>query len=194
MNYTCTICNALELPSSERLENTILARFGHFALLPTIGPMVDGHAMLASLNHYDSLASMPHEAVSELFDILDAFKQKYPFFKDLLVFEHGSFENQRGGSCTTHTHIHLLPNHAQYFNVLDNVLPVVPYSLSQIRSISVPYIFTLIQNGNSRIYEAYNAHSQMMRKAICYSKGITDLDWKANPLPHSIENTLKFWQ
>lgn len=184
---------AMEHPSNSLPENTIIETYEYFILIPTIGPLIDGHVMLASKQHYTSLSVMPQEAIDELFMIISTLSVIDEIRSNVLICEHGSFENQSGGACTVHTHIHLIPTYGSFYNVLDGMLPIVEASLTQLGTLRIPYILTMNGVGEYRIYEAYNAHSQMMRKAICNSVGQIDKDWKSNPNPQSILNTIDYW-
>jgi hypothetical protein len=66
----CRLCNVqhnpIQFDSGElRPCDTILFKTANFVLLPSIGPLVRGHAMVVSRMHYSSLASMPQEAIRE---------------------------------------------------------------------------------------------------------------------------------
>ena len=190
----CSICTAIK-SEPDLIQNTVLFESERFVLLPTIGPLVAGHAMLASKVHYESLGEMGSLAISEFKEILKFFKQKFSFFSNVLITEHGSYNEQKGGACIVHTHIHLIPGFSNCFNILDDILPTTLITdLLQIENIRDPYILNMNCNNEFRLYEAYNSYSQIVRKAICKKYNRNDSDWSIDPKNDLIEKTISFWK
>ena len=80
-------------------------------LLPDISPLVPGHSLLITKEHFASFAQAPEDCGEELrtFKVecaaLVASKYSAP-----LLFEHGSASSRpRSGACVHHAHIHFLP-------------------------------------------------------------------------------------
>ena len=60
----CRLCDALTNPIYDghfRPCNTILYKTSHFAVIPTIGPLVRGHVLIVSKAHTLSLATIADE-------------------------------------------------------------------------------------------------------------------------------------
>ncbi len=68
MNQDCQLCDAIhdaEAPENSALENSPIAESPHFLVLPSVGPLVTGQAIVVSREHYPSLASMGRSAIAE---------------------------------------------------------------------------------------------------------------------------------
>jgi len=186
----CQLCNL----NFELIENTILYESKHFYVLPAVGPIYVGHCIIVSKIHSESFASLPHfqEHLDDVFKIY-AHSQKVYKTDNVLLSEHGSYKDQKGGNCIIHAHIHILPGMIKYIDVLQDVLPLNPIKkLEAIEGINYPYIFNYA-NEQLRVYTAYNAHSQMMRKAICSRRQNLIADWKSDKNIKAIEETINLW-
>lgn len=195
----CKLCTALKDANSTNpsLWNKKLYETESFVILPTIGPFVQGHVIIVSKAHFPSLSSMGIGKISECYDLISRIIETQEV--DILFTEHGSFNQQDGGACIVHTHIHVIPEMGQYFDVLNDVLPDRNTEdkfakFSDLNTIDFPYILNLNSKGRLAVYEAYNAHSQMMRKAICAKANRTDWDWERDPKVGVIESTVAAWK
>ncbi|GAB4017843.1 hypothetical protein GCM10028808_50480 [Spirosoma migulaei] len=190
----CSICTAINI-DTHLPQNKVLFESKSFILLPTIGPLVAGHAMLASKLHYESLGQMGLEAINEFKGILSYFENKFSFFSNMLITEHGSYNQQKGGACVIHTHIHLIPNYSDCYNILDEILPELENpELTNLATTHAPYILNMNSQGDLKIYEAYNSYSQIVRKAICNKYKRYDSDWAADSKPELIQETINVWK
>lgn len=197
---SCGICSAVQDALSARrfLWNKPLYETKYFFVLPTIGPFEEGHCMIVSKDHQLSLLSMNKESRQNFLNIIDLSIER--FGSNVLFTEHGSFsEQQKAGSCIEHTHIHIIPRLASFYNVLDEVLPISNEilkleKLNQDFIVDFTYILSFNPNNQLRLYNAYNAHSQMMRKAICAKTNRSDWDWKQNKKEVGIKKTIELWE
>jgi diadenosine tetraphosphate (Ap4A) HIT family hydrolase len=197
--YTCELCNAVEdaHSSNPHIYNTILTQTSNFVILPTIGPLVKGHCIIVSKQHFDSISLMNTESIDELGQIFESLS--YMGNEKVLFTEHGSSYDQKGGACIIHAHVHILPGLGAHFNLLDEVLPIRQKGVSirdlqSLSSVDYPYILNICSTGEFRLYEAYNVHSQMMRKAICNKVGNGIGDWKTDPKITLIQETIESWR
>lgn len=195
----CEICIAVQDALADRkyLWNKPLYATQKFLVLPTIGPLEEGHCMIVSTDHHVNLFSMNKDCIIEFLNIIDYSIKRAG--ENVLFAEHGSFNQQSGGSCIEHTHIHVIPKHASSYNILDHVLPVnkkisLLSDLNENIEVDFPYILTFNPGDQLRLYEAYNAHSQMIRKAICSKLGRPDWDWKQNEHMQRIKKTIEIWE
>jgi len=194
----CELCKAIEdaNTTSNEFWNTKLYENKSFIVLPSIGPLKEGQVIIASKLHTLNLLSMPAESKKDILPIITlAIKI---LGNNILFAEHGTFLNQNGGSCIEHTHLHVFPSYEHYFDILDDVLPILNSSfelvdLEKPTTVDFPYILTFDLRNNSRIYEAYNAHSQMIRKAICIKEGNEFGDWKKDKRIDLINRTISVW-
>lgn len=191
----CSLCNIVKGNPKGSILNKIIYEWGNFFLIPSIGPIDLGHFLIVSKTHDCGLATMPKDQITDLFKFIEFLISKDKL-SDILFFEHGSYDDQDAGSCISHTHIHVIPNYSKYYSVLDNGSLEIVYknfTIEQFCKIDFPYIMSYNTKQESRIYRAYNAHSQMMRKAICTKKGSGNGDWKANKNIDVIKSGINFW-
>jgi diadenosine tetraphosphate (Ap4A) HIT family hydrolase len=177
--------------------NTPLRENDTFIILPSLGPLIEGQAIIVSKEHKVNLLSMTSEELLSFSPFID-YSQRM-LGNNILFAEHGSFLSQTGGSCIEHTHVHILPHFENYFDALDDVLPISnaisgPVDLKRSEPIDFPYILTFNLKRNYRLYKAYNAHSQMIRKVICLKEGRDDWDWKAKNALNLIDKTIQLWK
>lgn len=197
-NNSCDLCSA-NINSKELdhfIWNTILYESDNFIIVPSIGPLVVGQAMILSKKHSISLASMSSSDITECADIISYVIERIE--GNILFSEHGSFNQQKGGGCIEHTHIHILPGLGKYYNILSDALPtselILNYGdINKIGCADFPYILNLNSELQVSLHEAYNCHSQMMRKAICQEINNSNFNWRDDSKIDLIEETVKLW-
>ncbi len=199
MSNPCEICAAVENSEGMTPEiwNTKLYENRTFSILPTIGPLVSGQVMITSKRHTTNLLGMEASEIEDFIYLLGYCQSILG--QDILFTEHGSSDFHVAGSCIVHTHIHIIPGFRQYYSILDESVPIVNSTLdfktlTATPPLDSPYILTFDIEGNSRIYEAYNVHSQMMRKAICKAENRSDWNWRNNQNIDLIKKTIEIWQ
>lgn len=199
LESNCKLCEAvIDSVKEERLlYNTPLFENQTFTILPSVGPLIAGQAIIVSKEHQLNYFSMDTIKRANLNPLVDYTIRILG--NNVLFAEHGSQNEQSGGSCIDHTHIHVIPGFESYVDILDNLLPIYledfdSKSLHKITDIDFPYILTFNFRGRGRIYKAYNAHSQMIRQAICSKEKRTDGDWKKIQNNMIIEQTVDIWQ
>lgn len=189
----CSLCIALSSEGQKNNYNKILYESTNFVAIPSLGPLTLGHILIVSKYHFESLAQMGKDKIIECRSFLEKLIGIKGPQEDLLIFEHGSYDNQKGGGCVTHTHIHIIPKFGIYFNILDNILKTAPViSFNELGNVDFPYILS-INNTGFRVYEAYNVHSQMMRKTICWKLKLTQWDWRKNDNKPLIKLSMDYW-
>lgn len=204
----CCICSQIageqanDLLSRHLDSNDVyLRRVSHetddFALIPSIGPIVQGHVLICPKKHYRSIAALPSTLVP-----------KYTAFKDEVVktlstvfggpihsFEHGGASNSTRLICTVeHAHLHLLP-------APEAVSRIVLKTLCWSRVGSVEEMAEATRGGEYLSYEAPSGQlfvakqedpfeSQLMRKifASALHKG-DSWNWRDDPKTIEVEAT-----
>jgi len=195
---TCEICFAVHDASlfSHQTWNTKLYENETFVVLPSVGPLIEGQTIIAGKKHSLNLFSMTNEEKRDFYPIV---KHAENILGGHILFaEHGTFLKQKGGSCIDHTHIHVIPCYGKYYNILDSILSISEITvdikiLENSSQLDFPYILTFNLMGDYRLYEAYNAHSQMIRKAICLEEKIGFINWKDNLRIDLIHKTVELW-
>jgi diadenosine tetraphosphate (Ap4A) HIT family hydrolase len=195
----CRLCDALNNPfiSGEiRSCDTVIFKTTNFALIPSIGPLVCGHAMVVSRKHYFSLASMPQEAIREYEIFLKTIFQLPEICGNLLEAEHGATPECYAGGCVAHTHIHLLPNLGQHVDMFEGKLKVVGSfsKLIEIHNFDKPYILLRKNLGKITMFQADSIETQEIRRVLSTRLGQTDWDWRTNRRDELIEKTIDFWK
>jgi ATP adenylyltransferase len=195
----CELCFAVKncRESNSLLFNTLLYESKNFVIIPSIGPLFEDQIMIVSKYHFTALLSMDVDCIEELEILIDFLTFKYP--EGMLFYEHGSFNQQKGGSCIEHTHIHVIPKIQHLFKILDGILPfndelISLEDLENIIPIDFPYVLNITSDKKIRLYEAYNSHSQMMRKAICNALGRSDWDWSKNSQLEIVKKSINQWK
>ena len=193
----CPICIAVKESLEKRDEsifNKGLYESDSFIVMPCIGPLEIGHVMIVSKTHYESLASMGSGAIKEMKNIIEVAFENKSIYKGSLITEHGAFLDQSGGACIVHTHIHVIPEQGKWIHILDEILPQIKVkSLEDLTKIDIPYIFTSDIEGNFKVYQSFNAHPQMVRKAICAKTKRLDYDWAQDEKLDFVKKTLEYW-
>ncbi len=192
----CELCNAIKDSSSlnPKIWNTPLYETDSFIILPSIGPLVSGHVLICSKNHYQSLSFMKKEHVLELKSLLHKL-EKRDFMKDCLISEHGSSWDQKGGACVIHTHLHIIPSFSRDVDILEGHLPVFDVDeLDQVLNIDDPYLLNFNLNNKIKVYEAYNIPSQQIRMALCKKYGFKRQDWRQDEKLDLIKKSIDLWK
>lgn len=125
-NPDCRFCT---LPDPDR----IVAKSDNFAVMLSLGPIVEGYAVITSRAHHNCCASMPPEELGELRTIQLAISAaQCEVYGSSLYFEHG-----RSGACVPeghgedhcfHAHLHVVPTELDLFNCVsaEYTLEIMP--------------------------------------------------------------------
>lgn len=188
----CKICNALSAKGREHFFNTVFIESANFAHITALDPTTPGHTLVVSKRHFVSLSEMDSKEIVELQDFINNILRSKNV-TDFMLFEHGGANQERGGSCVFHMHIHILPFLSNYYDVLDEMLPNIEVeNLLDIRSIDYPYILSLNQWGRIKVYTAYNVHSRMMLKAIASKNKGSEYSLELNDV-NLIKQSIQYW-
>jgi ATP adenylyltransferase len=195
----CRLCNAVHNPFASgelRACDTVLFKTANFVLLPSIGPLVRGHAMVVGRKHFSSLASMPQEAIREYEDMVRMIFRLPQIGGNLLEAEHGSTADCHAGACVAHTHIHLLPGLAEHRDFLDGNLRLVGTlpNLTDIHGFNQPYIALRGNLSKVTMFVADSVPTQAIRRVLCGRLGQTNWDWRTEPRNDLIDETIAFWK
>jgi diadenosine tetraphosphate (Ap4A) HIT family hydrolase len=195
----CRLCDALSGRLSEggiRRCDTVLRTTQNFAVLPAIGPLVIGHAMIVSRQHFTSLAAMPLFAITE-YDSLVRQLLKFPSVSgDLLEAEHGGTTGDSAGGCISHTHVNILPGLSNHSNIFDRQLPVLKSftELTDIHELQYPYIMLRSNGGQGTAFLARGLPSQFIRLGLANALSLGRWDWRTSPEPEIIDQSIAFWE
>jgi diadenosine tetraphosphate (Ap4A) HIT family hydrolase len=198
MQPNCIFCDIINNNSKKsQIENTILHENNHFIVIPALGSLFSGHALIVSKKHYTSIAQMPSEAIDECVFLMNHIaKQSQDILPNLIFSEHGACsENERGGSCVIHAHVQCvpIPNYQSIPNVEQFVQEAPVSKFSEMQQSNKPYLY-INTGGLSKFYISESVPSQLIRKIIYANNGRTDWDWRADPKLDMVKETIELWR
>lgn len=180
--------------------NVRLYETEHFAVIPSLGSIVEGWLLIIPKEHYLSYGYIEsqtlHDELNELIDYVGKIvKQVYG---DYVIFENGAYcSNKLVGCGVDYAHIHIVPTKIDlvksikdYFGINYNWkhIPSMDMTSTYISN-GTPYLYYRNQDGVSFIATDSNIPSQLFRKAIARSVGKEEqYDWKSSPF---YENVVK---
>lgn len=182
--------------------NVRLYETEHFAVIPTLGSLVEGWLLIIPKQHYLSFGYLQsdklYNELEELIDYVGTIVKNV--YGNYVVFENGAFCTDKLVGCgVDYAHIHIVPTN---FNLLDIVEKQfsVKYNWEQVSLLkstsyyiknNKPYLFYKNQQGNSYITTDVEIPSQLFRKAIAYAMGLNqEFDWKNNHFLDNIHKTI----
>jgi len=202
----CAICKELRgsqqtrislALEDENVSNAVLVLSDLFAVIPSVGPLVRGHALVVTRRHSSNiLASLDESGYSEFREVCrqysDWSKNAGASDTRLLCFEHGSRCSTEQMLCSTgHGHVHLLPlqnNEStrvlealakQGFKVKDfhELCGVAEHFKQYVTAFSIG---PQQQNLQGVVRDGSNVPSQYLRRVIAEVLGLPQWDWKSN--------------
>lgn len=187
----------------KQLFNQILLETENFAVMPTLGSIVEGWLLIIPKKHYVSFGYMTNLC---LFDELSALLSQIEMivketYGDFIIFENGAFcANSMVGCGVDYAHIHIVPTNLNLPKTVEDQFDL-KYSWKQIEDLKesifyikegLPYLYYRDQQKQSFITTCDNIPSQLFRKAIASSVGLIDkYDWKKEPFLDNIEKTIR---
>lgn len=129
MNQECCFCKELERGyleiNKENKGNRIITETDNFVVFPALGPIVEGHVLITSKEHYIGVGGVPKEFYEELEEIQKKVRSALKeIYGKSLFFEHGaSISGEKSACCIEHTHIHALPVNVDVEQVLTEKFP-----------------------------------------------------------------------
>lgn len=197
--HPCVLCEAVDEALSPgdpgKPYNRLLrepAGASRFVVMPTVGPLVEGHVMIVSREHCHSLAAMGPEAIAE-YEALT--RSLIAGTGGVLEAEHGGTTYGNAGSCVDHAHVHLLPGVGEWcaealsahLRPLDGVT-----SLDELARTTTPYVF-LRSGSRFRAFDATTAPSMLLRRVIAEHDGRDDWDWDLFPRLDLVQRSIDYW-
>lgn len=210
---TCSICSELMCADNSRFSrifsglgflNAVMGTTERYAVIPTIGPLVYGHCLVATRKHCSSvlgsIESEDHKRQVKLLlrKILSRFNVEGG--KVLFCFEHGANGCFSRELCSTiHAHLHTVPiDQALANNILEKEnsefdLSSVGEAVSltkKFKEYLAYFVFDDKGVAKVKIRNAEKLPSQYFRKIICESLHSSQWDWKKHPKKDLIEATI----
>lgn len=194
-------------------KSRIVWQNAEFALMPSLGSLVEGHLLLIPTQHAFSFANLPRTVLANAKSLIASVTQ---FFcendQQSLVFEHGAvvlsgcdYERRMKraicGACTDHAHIHILPSVSAGMVVSKLEKMRIQMSRKPLESLcglreqvnpACPYILIGGSDmGSWLIFVLEYVPSQFMRKLVSSSMGLTEWDWRQFPRINLVQKTIQ---
>jgi diadenosine tetraphosphate (Ap4A) HIT family hydrolase len=168
-----------------RPENRVLLRSNDFAVIPSLGQIVEGYLLVLPIKHFKALGDLPVLLRQEFTTICEwageALKGKYGPY---ILFEHGTRSEGVGGCGIYHAHLHATPlaGVSDPVNSLKLRFPYIELDhLNEIskRSTGFPtYLFYQDSDAKLYLFDTGPLSSQYMRKLLADALGKEDWDWR----------------
>lgn len=111
----CGLCFEITKGLTEGRVNRIIEQTKNFCAFVTKGPLALGHLLIATNEHFLSMATVPREYFPELRNLREDLGARLTaafHFPQTILFEHGpSKHDLKGGCCVDHAHMHIMPVH-----------------------------------------------------------------------------------
>jgi diadenosine tetraphosphate (Ap4A) HIT family hydrolase len=166
-------------------ETRILFQSTEFAVLPSLGQVVEGYLLLLPRQHFGAIGDLSPRHMDELATVLyragEILKREYGPY---IVFEHGTRSEGVGGCGIYHAHLHAAPlgGVSDPIELLKQRFPFTELAhLKEIskRSAGLPsYLF--YQDSDARLYlfDTGPLPSQYMRKVLADAVGEHNWNWR----------------
>jgi hypothetical protein len=211
---TCTICSELCGASNSQLALTlgpqtskaVLESSDEFTIIPSLGPLVVGHALVVTNKHRTNICSSLANTSErkQIKSLLGFFAKRFCTHLDdsIFCFEHGAAEQSPVLPCSTsHAHLHILPLKNNIISaIIENCfcVPRVSRSYQEVSGYASQlnsYIFAAVctssgEMRNMSIRDATGLQSQFMRRVIADVIRLPGWDWRTNPNVSVLKRTL----
>jgi diadenosine tetraphosphate (Ap4A) HIT family hydrolase len=177
--------NAFDRIYSGSPESRILFRSNQFAVIPSVGQLVEGYLLVLPINHFKALGDMPGPLLQEFAAICETvgniLKDQYGPY---VLFEHGTRSEGAGGCGIYHAHLHAvsLAEVPDPVNTLKSRFAYVELSrLDEISKRSTglsSYLFYQDSHARAYLFDTGPLPSQYMRKLLADAQGNRDWDWR----------------
>lgn len=157
--------------SWHEVPSEVVAETLHFAIVPDVAPIVEGHLLVLPKEHLFSTAHLPTTLYPELERILqhlyDVLSQHY---SAPVMFEHGAASaQQRAGCCADHAHLHMVPAAVDFVPYLESHFAKMPlrdfYDLHA-HFCGRPYLLFVSTTGAMFGFDAPICPSQLHRQLL----------------------------
>nr|VFJ47921.1 MAG: Diadenosine tetraphosphate (Ap4A) hydrolase [Candidatus Kentron sp. FM]VFJ48031.1 MAG: Diadenosine tetraphosphate (Ap4A) hydrolase [Candidatus Kentron sp. FM]VFK07686.1 MAG: Diadenosine tetraphosphate (Ap4A) hydrolase [Candidatus Kentron sp. FM] len=188
---SCPFCN--KFPELERLvgtsiNNLFILKTINFLVIPDVAPLVEGHVLIISKNHYPCFGAMPPEHLREAVDIKRKMKQALTAgYRTPVFFEHGPVSSDGvAGSCVDHAHLHCLPTDKEFsFLIAPNHNRTEITSFTQLAKYTengLSYLFYESREEDLSIYPLDSKNddipSQHLRYVAARTLSISEWNWR----------------
>jgi len=177
--------NAFAKIYAQQLKSRIVLRSENFAVMPSLGQIVEGHTLIVPVRHYTALADMPAQIVDEVSELcLRVRSTLAESYGPTVFFEHGVRGTQAGGCGVDHAHLHAVPfacaiepiEQLKRSHPLKSVVGIS--DVNKQVSPDLPYLYYEQTDGRAWTCEVDFIPSQYLRKMVAESLGVGAWDWR----------------
>lgn len=190
-----------ELMGNDVAFTYLLYETSNFVVMPSIGSLMPGYLLVVPKLHVLSFGHLPSELDAELQSILATLVEWHSstFSTKSIFFEHGSVSfTKRGGSCTDHAHLHIVPVPksvdlvaGMYRDFSTRCVADLAALRAQVES-DLPYLLLRHHDGSVYVADAPHAKSQHLRRDLVHQLGLGEVwDWSVFPGAEHILATIR---
>lgn len=197
--YGCDFCEALsstgdigrtayfEQHLGDLLPSRTIFESDHFAIIASLGQIVEGYLLIISKPHHHSMAHLPDEFYKELNLVYSKTRLALSqIYIPPIIFEHGPMPLEEkmnsqaigGGSCVDHAHFHCVPISvsADLISFLRERFPLRTIThLKELKTQAernMPYFFVETQEGKRYVFDVpFAPPSQYLRRLLSSAIG-----------------------
>jgi diadenosine tetraphosphate (Ap4A) HIT family hydrolase len=202
----CDFCNEFSGSSENsfariygtRPDTRILFRSSEFAVVPSLGQIVEGYLLILPTKHFRALGDLPDPLVKELASIcVSVGRTLNDQYGPYILFEHGTRSEGVGGCGIYHAHLHATPL-AGISDPADDLKLNFPCTelahLSEINERSAnlsSYLFYQDSSARLYVFDTGPLPSQYMRKLLCDALGDKDWNWRSAGIEERLRSTIR---
>ena len=198
----CCFCSTLVSDELNGSWNKPLFESANFAVLPSLGSLVEGWVLIVPKKHFICTGALPINLVREMNSLKADVCARLGFlYGELCAFEHGPSVAARSVGCgVDHAHLHIVPLRV---DLVSAAAPFLPEGISWLPVDSGScrvafekghdYLYVEQPIGSSGLIATHpNFGSQVFRKAIASSLGIPEhFSWREHPQIQIVERTIR---
>lgn len=199
----CCLCSNFVSGAPNDFWNKPLLESRNFAVVPSLGSLVEGWVLVVPKAHFICVGALPPELFQEMQHVQRAaavtLRRQYG---ELCAFEHGPHAAElRVGCGVDHAHLHLLPLDFDLAIAASRLMPPgarwEAADASACRSAfreGLDYLYVEQPLGRGRIAVHADFGSQVLRRAIAKHLGTPEkFDWRSHPQTQVVARTIERW-
>ena len=198
----CTLCTELESCAGRAPWNQALIETEHFAVIPSLGALVEGWLLIVPKKHYISMGALPISLYAEADELehrtraLLRAKYRLP----VVAFEHGPSAVRHGTGCgVDHAHLHLLPLACDLRHYSEPLIPASSQwrkcgwsEKAEAYKAGLDYLYLQSGGDDALITVAEDFGSQVFRRAISSYLGVErEFSWRLYPRHDVVARTIE---
>lgn len=197
----CCLCSNLVSADSSVPWNRPLRESENFVVIPSLGSLVEGWALIVPKKHFICIGAFPNDLFRELEQTKSAVAQTLSqHYGQVCAFEHGpNSVNRQVGCGVDHAHLHLVPLDFDLRKAAEGFTPSelhwTPATLNSCRTVfrgGWDYLYIEQPLGHGYIAAHKALGSQILRKAVAAHLGVPEeFNWRDFPQFETISRTIR---